>query len=390
MRKLELKNVKRSCVEVANYKQSILTISKGCVSGQDVDIICSVDINWNNVKYNFNTNPKCYEKTLFDIHCKRDSSLNNVYLLNIICFLEIGYIFTSDIRYFNEFLYFYDRAECPENIRSTMLRVFFENLSGKNQHKFPNASHEKINQFINNAENDIKLNNGKVVNRELKIALLGSPTFFKKIRNELLFKKFNVINFFIPFHPNKKINFLLKNKLLFKVLCLIKGVNFKFTRLSFNYKSRLIGKILSKKRLDIGFHKLGFIIKKNIYNEFRLGLINDHWGLLPFVRGRSTIEYSLLLNIPLAATTHLITKDIDDGSIVKIYLYSNIDKKYSKVRQIKSYIKNQMPYRAVDSIESLSKIEFSTIENHSNDGLMFYSMHPLLVDYIDENILKIE
>ena len=96
------------------------------------------------------------------------------------------------------------------------------------------------------------------------------------------------------------------------------------------------------------------------------------------------------MNIPLAATTHLITKDIDDGSIVKIYLYSNIDKKYSKVRQIKSYIKNQMPYRAVDSIESLSKIEFSTIENHSNDGLMFYSMHPLLVDYIDENILKIE
>jgi hypothetical protein len=91
-----------------------------------------------------------------------------------------------------------------------------------------------------------------------------------------------------------------------------------------------------------------------------------------FVRGRSTIEYLLLLNIPLMHTTHQITKDID--------------MKYSKVRRIKSYIKNQMPCRAVDSIEILSNIGFSTIENHSNDGLMFYSMHPLLV----ENILNVE
>jgi len=228
----------------------------------------------------------------------------------------------------------------------------------------------------------------KKVDTSLRVGLLGSPTFFKRIRARLISHGFDVRCYFIPFHPNKKINLLLKNRIAFRLLCLVKGINFKFVRLDFRYKDSRIGELLKTDKLDIGFHKLGFIIKKNIIEPFNIGIINDHWAILPYIRGRSTIEYSLLFGIPVVATAHIVDEGVDSGDIICFHRYDNIQNTYSKIRQIRNHIRREREVRAIDSIEILSRTKGAVAHNRTEKGLMFYSMHPVLKEFIENHVLK--
>lgn len=150
----------------------------------------------------------------------------------------------------------------------------------------------------------------------------------------------------------------------------------------------MIGEILKRDALDIGFHKLGFIIKSNIINAFKVGLINDHWAILPYIRGRSVIEYSLLFGVPVVATAHLVREEVDSGGIISVYQYSGVENKYSRVKQVRNHIRKERAFRAVDCIEVLAKTKRTLVENNIQKGLMFYSMHPRLISFIEDHILK--
>ena len=91
-------------------------------------------------------------------------------------------------------------------------------------------------------------------------------------------------------------------------------------------------------------------IKENIIETLRTGLINDHWAILPFIRGRSTIEYSLLLGIPVVASTHIVEEEVDSGDIICLYKYDDFQKTCSTISQIRDHIRSEREYRAIDSI----------------------------------------
>lgn len=377
--------------EIAKLRREILTFNKTGLNNYRIietdDLLNNYNHDWNKIKAIFAEDYRKYEHLLFRLHYKRKQNITEEQRKNIILFLAIGYLFSSDVRYFNEFLYFYRKNSSFNQYMLLLQDAFYKNLTATGHHCFPICEISEIEEYIKNTEHLSELAAKGNSDQALRIGLFGSPTFFKGIRSELLRRSFDVRCFFIPYHPDKKIRFVLKNKAAFRLLCLLKKVDFGFCRINHDYKDSKIYEILKKEDLDIGFHKLGFIIKKNIIDALKIGLINDHWAVLPYIRGRSTIEYSLLFGIPVAATTHFVDYGVDSGDIIKIYRVA-MKEKHATIGRIRNQVRSEMAARAIDSIEVLSKTKKATVSNESGKGLMFYSIHPLLTDYIESNILR--
>jgi folate-dependent phosphoribosylglycinamide formyltransferase PurN len=61
----------------------------------------------------------------------------------------------------------------------------------------------------------------------------------------------------------------------------------------------------------------GNILRKQLLDVPRLGVLNVHLGLLPEVRGMSSPEWSLLIHVPVGVTIHYIDAGIDTGPILQ-------------------------------------------------------------------------
>jgi len=61
----------------------------------------------------------------------------------------------------------------------------------------------------------------------------------------------------------------------------------------------------------------GNILRKNLLDVPRLGVLNMHLGLLPESRGMSSPEWSLLNGVPVGVTVHYIDSGIDTGPILQ-------------------------------------------------------------------------
>lgn len=276
-------------------------------------------------------------------------------------FLYDCYLETNDVRYFNELLWLNN-----QKLIDLALKQFNLNLNDNKQHKYFYS--DDLKNCLQTASDYIKVKEQDFENK--KICLIGLPFHFligfKKLR------KFNadveVVN--IAYHPSRKMHLLLNNKftnLFYKIYFGKK--RYKVIRVQ--HKSEL-KEIDLGKTYDIGFHKLSFIISEQLINQFKYGLINDHWGALPLFKGRSTLDYSRLFGAELIITNHLIQKEIDAGPIL---LYSEIDRK-----KIKKSIYYNLGNRIVESISLLCKNQFKNIDN--SKGEMFYEMHPYLKNYI--------
>jgi folate-dependent phosphoribosylglycinamide formyltransferase PurN len=60
----------------------------------------------------------------------------------------------------------------------------------------------------------------------------------------------------------------------------------------------------------------GNILRNQLLELPRLGVLNVHLGLLPEVRGMSTPEWSLLEHVPVGITVHYVDAGIDTGPIL--------------------------------------------------------------------------
>lgn len=340
---------------------------------------------WDIVGHIFEENYLNFENILFKIHFKRNKKLKKYQKDNIINFLFQGYMISKDIRYFNEFLWFYNNEKRYLEQYIELLEYFKQNTINKT-HPFTLCTIEDIKKFLNE-NNCLITKNTEVPERSFKIGLIGPPFFFKNVYWKLSGIGLNLESISLTSDSDIKKKFFLNSGIFFRLFNLFKGVSFPYQIINSECKDEQFIKKLQDRNFDIGFHKLGFIIKENILNCFNIGIINDHWGILPFIRGKSTIEYSLLFGFPIGATTHFINTGIDTGEIIKIYLYNDILKECKSIKQIKFKIKQNLENRIFDSINSLCEGN-QTIENNTLNGLTFYSMHNFLLKYIKKEILK--
>lgn len=61
----------------------------------------------------------------------------------------------------------------------------------------------------------------------------------------------------------------------------------------------------------------GNILRRQLLEVPRLGVLNVHLGMLPEVRGMSSPEWSLLIKVPVGVTIHYVDAGIDTGPILQ-------------------------------------------------------------------------
>lgn len=83
-----------------------------------------------------------------------------------------------------------------------------------------------------------------------------------------------------------------------------------------NHNDNECKNILEKLKPDLGVLGGTRILKKNILEIPRDGMLNSHPGLLPEVRGSASPAWSVYFNIPISSTCHFIDPNIDTGDIV--------------------------------------------------------------------------
>lgn len=344
---------------------------------------------WNGIKKALRDKPRSYDSLLFKLHFRRRYEFTAEQRKAVLEFLSTGYLLTVDIRYMNEFLWFVDENPEFRDLMDVMLFFFYEKLSPGGIHPFPLSGLDEHTAVLDTLLTRTEaLRKSKPSGDPPKVGLLGSPTFFTKIYNELRTQGFEVHCFFIPHHQNKMIKRLFNCRPCFFLFRQIKRCRVPYRKLSYNYNDNALGNELGSHMLEIGFHKLGFIIKKNIIEAFKVGLINDHWALLPYVRGRSSIEFSLLMGIPLATTSHFVEEGVDTGDIIACYDYRQKVAQSKTVSEVRKAIRADRDRRAIDSIAIFASSKKALMKNETSKGLTYYSIHPLLVEYIDTNILK--
>jgi len=79
------------------------------------------------------------------------------------------------------------------------------------------------------------------------------------------------------------------------------------------------------------------ILKGEIIDAPKIGIINCHPGLLPHFRGCTTVEWAIYLDESIGNTVHLMTEEIDQGPIIiKEKLFFKKSDKYHDIR-VKTY-----------------------------------------------------
>ena len=75
-------------------------------------------------------------------------------------------------------------------------------------------------------------------------------------------------------------------------------------------------KLILKYDLDLGIILGARILKEDIINSFRIGILNMHPGLLPQNRGLDNIKWAILKGFKQGVSGHLINKDVDSGELL--------------------------------------------------------------------------
>jgi methionyl-tRNA formyltransferase len=67
---------------------------------------------------------------------------------------------------------------------------------------------------------------------------------------------------------------------------------------------------------DLAIFTGGNILRDQVLNVPRLGVLNSHLAPLPEIRGMSSPEWSLLCGVPLGITIHFMDSGVDTGPIL--------------------------------------------------------------------------
>ncbi len=284
-----------------------------------------------------------------------------------VSYLFETYMAGSDLRFFNEFLWL------SQN-RDRYLKALSHFKNQVNQSGFYKYCYDGHLEQCLKFEEELKT----VVKDDFSdtsVGLIGTPLHF--ISAYFKFKGLgistDIIN--VKYHKNRKFDLVLNNKLTSLIYRLIFGRK-RYFEIDIVDKGELKDIILPKK-YDIGFHKLTFIISESLIDQFRKGLINDHWGTLPLFKGRSTLAYSKLFGANLMVTNHLVRPEIDSGDIICFTTLNN--------KRIKRDIYLGLGDRVVKSVGLLASNRI--IQDLDNtEGKIFYEMHPWLLNYIKKNV----
>ncbi len=132
----------------------------------------------------------------------------------------------------------------------------------------------------------------------------------------------------------------------------------------------------------------GNILRRQLLDVPRLGVLNVHLGLLPEIRGMSSPEWSLLNDVPVGITIHYIDSGIDTGPILQRCEFSGVARCESL-----SDLRNRLIAfgieKLADVVVGLDRGTISTTPQSDLDrDHQFFVMHEWLQERAGERLKK--
>ncbi len=122
----------------------------------------------------------------------------------------------------------------------------------------------------------------------------------------------------------------------------------------------------------------GSILRQQVLEIPRLGVLNVHLGLLPEVRGMSSPEWSLLKNIPVGITIHYMDQGIDTGPVLQRFELSGMNR-YQSLKDLRDRLIAFGVEKVADVVGALDSGAISaTPQSDLGKDNQFFAMHECL------------
>lgn len=369
--------------EILSCKEALLNFEASGASNLNLKEVSDLFLDdhnfWNLIKNLLRDDFRSFDRLLLKLHYLREFFFSEFEREKILKFLVLAYLATSDVRYFNEFLFF-----CKNNLDLYYLVAidhFKKCLDEDGIHLSPITSEKTVSSW---ESSEIKFPNLEKV----RIGLFGNPSEFVKEYEVLSNEEIELIPIHFSYRKSRLTRFLYSTPLFYKPYFRLKGVSFFYDRFDDHSLSDFLGEKIKSKKIDIAVHRLGFILKNNLIKNVPLGILNCHLGVLPAIRGKSSVEFSLLHGFPPAITVHQIDEGVDTGPILKIFTFTNECQNCDSVQEVKEFLITKMSDCFISSLLEIKKKGMIQNENEYKQGLQYYSMHPDLTDYINYTFFK--
>jgi hypothetical protein len=282
-------------------------------------------------------------------------------------FCHLAYRCTSDVRYFNELLWF-DGARTPW--RDSAFAAFSRNLDLDGRHSYPQPVEVVA---------DAPRPDGAVGARGLTIGLLGDPHRFRDLAVRLEARGHRVRAVSIRSGARRWRRAILEAPVVGALATRALGWRGPYVRLRESVRSQGVARELAPLALDLAVHKLELIIRPGLIAGCGRGILNDHWGPLPWVRGRSSVEFSLLHGLPIGGTVHFVDEGVDTGPIVGSWFYDLAELGGTTAAALRNAVAVRADERIAAAIDRVTATDFATVPNPRHLGLRYYTMAPELV-----------
>lgn len=149
-----------------------------------------------------------------------------------------------------------------------------------------------------------------------------------------------------------------------------------------DFNSGEIQSYIGRHSIELGVFTGGGLIRKNILEEFKRGIINCHGGLLPAYRGLDVEKWAILENNAgaLGCCAHMMTEAVDEGAVVAQYLFKL--KKPTTVEKIGLGYEYPQAILLTHAALELLGDRVKPIAQHKHDGRQFFYMHDSLVNIV--------
>ncbi len=216
-----------------------------------------------------------FDRLLLRLHYMRGAELPERQKSLLLHFLARGYALSRDVRYYNELLWFARGDGDPLVEHCTT--IFEERLSASGHHPFPLATRDAVERQAADLQ---PCTDGPSPgdHRKLSVALLGAPFNFTRLHRELETRGCDVSAYHVAGGGRGFRSWAKSNRFATRAACVARGCFIRYQTLGAGASNPHTSEVLTAAEHDLAFHRLNVIIRRNLIDAFRLGILNDIWG----------------------------------------------------------------------------------------------------------------
>lgn len=142
---------------------------------------------------------------------------------------------------------------------------------------------------------------------------------------------------------------------------------------------------LARQRFDVGLHGMPVIYRAPVLGAFANGVLNAHIGLLPRFRGRSVMEWSILLGEATGVSVFFMDEGIDTGA--RIVTRREVDVSgFQSPGEAKAHLFRLDGEMFAEALAKLQDRDAQLIEQRPEEGTRFYVMSQLVAGAVTESM----